>query len=90
VRALHAEAKSESWTECQRTVHRALTMRSTNSSVTVLPRVLARVPVLIFAGDQDLICNYVGLESMIAGLTWNGATGLGVRPACARACASQC
>jgi len=32
---------------------------------------------LIFAGDQDLICNYVGLESMIQALTWNGATGLG-------------
>ena len=54
-------------------------MRRSNSSVTVLPRVLERVPVLIFAGDQDLICNYVGLENMIQGLTWNGATGLGVR-----------
>ena len=39
-----------------------------------------RVPVLIFAGDQDLICNYVGLENTIQALTWNGATGLGVRP----------
>ncbi|KAI0032923.1 alpha/beta-hydrolase [Vararia minispora EC-137] len=77
VHALHADAKSEAWTECQSTVHRQLTMRASNSSITVLPRVLERVPVLIFAGDQDLICNYVGLESMIASLTWNGATGLG-------------
>ncbi|VDB97159.1 unnamed protein product [Peniophora sp. CBMAI 1063] len=77
VAALHAESKAEAWTECNGPVHTALTMRRSNSSVTVLPRVLARVPVLIFAGDQDLICNYVGLENMIQGLTWNGATGLG-------------
>jgi len=32
---------------------------------------------LLFAGDQDLICNYVGQESLIQSLTWNGGTGLG-------------
>lgn len=32
---------------------------------------------LIFAGDQDLLCNYVGLEAMIAGLEWGGGRGLG-------------
>ena len=35
--------------------------------------------VLLFAGDQDLICNYVGIENLIQAMTWNGATGLGVR-----------
>jgi carboxypeptidase D len=40
--------------------------------------VLSKIPVLIFAGDQDLICNYIGLENMIKALTWNGVTGLGV------------
>lgn len=33
---------------------------------------------LIFAGDQDIICNYIGIEAMINAMTWNGATGLGV------------
>ena len=33
---------------------------------------------MIFAGDQDLICNYVGLENMMQSMTWNGETGLGV------------
>jgi carboxypeptidase D len=50
-----------------------------NSSVTILPSVLAEIPVLIFAGDQDFICNYMGLEDMIKALHWNGDTGLGVR-----------
>ena len=77
MRAIHAEAKSEAWTECQSRVHRAMNMGS-ESSVTVLPRVLEKIPVLLFAGDQDLICNYVGQESMIQSLTWNGGKGLGV------------
>ena len=52
---------------------------SPRASVTILPRVLEKIPVMIFAGDQDLICNYVGLEAMMQGMAWNGATGLGVR-----------
>jgi carboxypeptidase C (cathepsin A) len=36
------------------------------------------MPILIFAGDQDLICNYMGLEAMIQSLTWGGVTGFGV------------
>jgi carboxypeptidase C (cathepsin A) len=53
--------------------------RLSDSSIIVLPKVLARIPVLLFAGDQDLICNYVGLEAMIQAMEWNGAKGLGVR-----------
>ena len=53
-------------------------MRTSNSSVTVLPRVLEKIPVMLFVGDQDLICNYVGVESMIQAMHWNGETGLGV------------
>lgn len=79
IRSLHATAKSEAWVECQNRIHRELSMRNSNSSITVLPRVLEKIPVMLFAGDQDYICNYVGQENMIQALTWNGATGLGVR-----------
>ncbi|KAJ8516650.1 hypothetical protein ONZ45_g6071 [Pleurotus djamor] len=78
VRALHAEAHSEAWVECRGSIHSAFNKRESNSSITVLPKVLERIPVLIFAGDQDLICNYVGLEAMIQAMTWNGGTGLGI------------
>ncbi|KAF9006754.1 pheromone-processing carboxypeptidase KEX1 [Cyathus striatus] len=77
VRALHADAHPGSWTECRGDVHRAFEETKLNSSFNVLPKVLEKIEVLIFAGDQDLICNYVGLENMIKGLNWNGATGLG-------------
>ncbi|KAH9045309.1 alpha/beta-hydrolase [Lactarius pseudohatsudake] len=77
VSALHAEAKSEAWVECQQRIHRELDLKDSESSVTVLPRILEKIPILLFAGDQDLICNYVGQESIIQSLTWNGGTGLG-------------
>jgi len=77
VNALHAQAKSEAWVECEGRVQRQLKGKIAPSSVTVLPRVVEKIPVLLFAGDQDLICNYVGQESLIQSLTWNGATGLG-------------
>lgn len=79
VAALHAHAKSEAWVECQSRVPGQLRQGKSPSSVTLLPRLLERIPVLLFAGDQDLICNYLGQESLIQSLTWNGDTGLGVR-----------
>ena len=33
---------------------------------------------LLFAGDQDLICNYMGIERMVQGMEWGGGRGLGV------------
>ncbi|KAI0005105.1 alpha/beta-hydrolase [Russula compacta] len=77
VNALHAQAKSEAWLECQSRVHGQISQKKAPSAVTVLPRVLEKIPVLLFAGDQDLICNYLGQESLIQSLTWNGGTGLG-------------
>ena len=78
LQALHAEAKSENWVECLGRVSNELHDNLSPSSVTLLPAVLERIPVLLFAGDQDFICNYMGIESMIKSLTWNGETGLGV------------
>ncbi|TFK43895.1 Alpha/Beta hydrolase protein [Crucibulum laeve] len=75
--ALHANARPGTWIECRGDIHRAFNEPKLNSSFTVLPRVLEKIPVLIFAGDQDLICNYVGLENMIGALEWGGTKGLG-------------
>lgn len=79
VSALHATAHPGSWVECKHSVHMAFSQHTTEASVTVLPKLLSKIRVLIFAGDQDLICNYMGLENMIKKLTWNGGTGHGVR-----------
>lgn len=78
MRALHAEAKSESWAECRGRVSSEFNGNAAPSSITLIPSILEKVPVLLFAGDQDFICNYMGIESLIQGMTWSGATGLGV------------
>jgi len=78
VSALHAEAKSESWVECIGRVGTEWQDYLSASSVTLLPALLEKMPILLFAGDQDFICNYMGIESTIKSLTWNGETGLGV------------
>lgn len=77
IRAIHATDAASEWTECRGNIHRNFSTRHSNASFTLLPRVLEKIPVMIFAGDQDLICNYVGLENMMQSMTWNGATGLG-------------
>lgn len=76
-RALHALDSLPPWEECRGKIHRNFDTKHSNASITVLPRVLEKIPVLLFAGDQDLICNYVGLESLMQSMTWNGETGLG-------------
>ena len=82
VRAIHASASSQTWTECRGNIHHAFNTEHSPSAITILPRVLSKIEVLLFAGDQDLICNYVGIENLIQAMTWNGATGLGVRVFC--------
>ena len=77
VAALHASGKSTGWVECDSAVYAALTNRNSESSVTLMPKILEKIPVMLFAGDQDLICNYVGMEALISTLAWNGGTGLG-------------
>jgi carboxypeptidase D len=81
VTALHADAHPGAWIECRGRVHQEMHERLSDSAIKVLPKVLERIPVLLFAGDQDLICNYVGLEAMMQAMEWNGAKGLGVRVA---------
>lgn len=48
-------------------------------SAAVLPGILeAGVPILMFAGAEDLICNYKGIERIVNDLEWNGEKGFGV------------
>lgn len=77
ITAFHASSHTTPWTECSNAVGRQFYMKQHNSSVTLMPSLLERIPVLLFAGDQDYICNYVGQEDMIAALSWNSGTGFG-------------
>ena len=55
-------------------------MRNSKStaSVALFPDLLQKIKIILFAGDQDLICNHLGIEMFIDALDWNGQVGLGV------------
>jgi carboxypeptidase D len=78
VKALHATAKDTAWTECSGLVGSAMHNHRSESSVQFLPGLAEKIPIMLFAGDQDVICNYVGQERLLEKLTWNGKTGMGV------------
>lgn len=82
VTALHAESKDSAWTECSGRVGSVLRSKKSPAAVALLPGILDKIPVMLFAGDQDVICNYVGQEKLLEKLKWQGATGMGVRFSC--------
>ncbi|KAM0756169.1 alpha/beta-hydrolase [Meredithblackwellia eburnea MCA 4105] len=75
--AFHASRKSGNWVECNGNVGANFWVGYSKPSVTILPKLLEQVPILLFAGDQDLICNHVGIERLVDNLAWAGETGFG-------------
>ncbi|KAJ9093470.1 hypothetical protein QFC19_008329 [Naganishia cerealis] len=81
VKALHASDKETAWVECDNIVSSQLYLRKSPAAVHLLPGILERgVKVMMFAGDEDLICNYKGIERLIDRMQWNGGQGLGGIP----------
>lgn len=54
--AFHANRKPGGWTECNGIVGSNFWAIKSQPSVALLPKLLEQVPILLFAGDQDLIC----------------------------------
>ncbi len=79
ISALHATAKETAWVECDNKVSAELRLHSSPAAVAWLPGILeAGVQVLLFAGAEDLICNYKGIERVIDTLEWGGIQGMSV------------
>jgi carboxypeptidase D len=77
VRALHINPdKKTGWQECSSQVSSAFSTKVGQPSGKILPKILEEVPILLFAGDKDLICNHVGMENLINNMEWNGAKGM--------------
>ncbi|KAL1410267.1 Cell death protease [Vanrija albida] len=78
VEALHATKHQRAWKECDDRVGNQMRAGKSPASVHLLPGILEKgVKVLMFAGDEDLICNYIGIERMIEVLDWSGEVGFG-------------
>ncbi|KDE04968.1 hypothetical protein, variant [Microbotryum lychnidis-dioicae p1A1 Lamole] len=80
-KAFHASRHDGGWTECNGGVGSNFWASESVPAVQLLPKLLDEIPVLLFAGDQDLICNHLGIERLIEGLTWKGETGFGTEKA---------
>lgn len=68
------------WQECNSQVHAAMTNRNSKPSVHLLPDLLAEIPILLFNGDRDLICNHLGQELTMNNLEFNNGKGMETSP----------
>lgn len=81
VAALNIDAaKRQGWTECSGAVGGAFRAANSLPSITLLPDLLSQIPIILFSGDQDLICNHIGTEELIHNLSWNGGKGFELSP----------
>ncbi|KAG1234227.1 hypothetical protein G6F68_002775 [Rhizopus microsporus] len=74
-RAIHAEKQSLGWKECTSLVSIELNGDESRSSYYLLPDILEEIPVLLYNGEYDLVCNTLGIEYLIGNMTWNGSKG---------------
>lgn len=81
IQALHINPdKKSGWVECAGAVSSSFKARHSKPSVQLLPGLLEKIPIILFSGDQDLICNHVGTEELINNLKWNGGKGFELSP----------
>ncbi|KAJ3497004.1 hypothetical protein NLG97_g2236 [Lecanicillium saksenae] len=75
---LHAQKYPGSgWQECAKGVGSALRSAGDQPSIHLFPGLLEEIPILLYSGAEDLICNHIGTENMIESLEWGGAKGFG-------------
>ncbi|ORZ39255.1 Alpha/Beta hydrolase protein [Catenaria anguillulae PL171] len=70
VQFIHADQSRDVWTECADSVFNAFRGDKSMASVTLLPDLIPHVPLYLYSGDQDYICNHFGTEAMLKDLKW--------------------
>lgn len=80
-RALHVDKRRNTgWQECSGAVANAFVAKDSKPGRELLPDLVGEVPILLFSGAEDLICNYMGTEQMINNMEWSGSKGFEVTP----------
>ncbi|KAK5116737.1 hypothetical protein LTR62_007411 [Meristemomyces frigidus] len=75
--ALHINPdKKTGWQECNGQVSNNFKAYNSPPSITLLPGLLEKLPIILFSGDKDLICNHLGTETLISNLVFNDGTGM--------------
>lgn len=53
------------WAECDEHTSMLFSPRKSVKSFELIPQLLADIPIMLFNGDKDIICNHLGTEMMI-------------------------
>jgi carboxypeptidase D len=81
IAALHINPdKKTGWQECSGSVSANFRARKSIPSIQFLPDILASIPVVLFSGAKDMICNHLGTEALIKNLEFNGGKGFELSP----------
>lgn len=82
VDALHINKdKRTGWSECSGAVSSNFRAQKSTPSIALLPDLLeGGLPILLFSGAKDMICNHLGTEDMIADMKWNNGQGFEISP----------
>lgn len=76
--ALHVSDKVDKWVDCNTAVNAGFTsdwMRNYQQSL--IPLLESGIDVLIYAGDADFICNWMGNKAWTIDLNWSGKENFG-------------
>lgn len=82
VSALHVGPdKVTGWSECSGSVSANFRARDSIPAVKLLPSLLeSGIPITLFSGAEDLICNHIGTEELINNMVWSGGKGFEISP----------
>ncbi|CAF4004761.1 unnamed protein product [Adineta steineri] len=75
--SININDKKVRWEECSDSVYNMFKACHSKPAVTLLPDLLQQIPIILYSGQYDLICNHRATEAMIDGMTWNNGTGFG-------------
>lgn len=82
VDAFNAELKHTPWVQCNSTIANQMWSPESTPSVQLLPDLVDNIPVLVYAGDLDMMCNWIGLNATLSNLKWSNQQGFGVSVTC--------
>jgi hypothetical protein len=75
-KALHVGPLTSRYVECADPPYNALSHQDGLGAVGELVQLLhAQIPVLLFSGQFDVICNHIGTQKMLDKMEWNGNAG---------------